>query len=272
MMIQLLLSPNLRTSNMKLADLLQQTVARFGSLFLDFPREMSGLINDLAVENISYDELLDEVRRSRLIPEPVASFEYAAKPVLSALTKIRSINPGLEIVCYGSSENEFASMNNAVELARLTLRTSMTGRVDVKDWRRILVLSLDLGYKAFEEEASVLRDNIDEDSICVSDMGGRGLKKPLTIAGYDVRIRYVEVPYHFTPLMILLRVMRRRAVSGEEIEEQVRNHVDYVRSYIYRYESRDRAYYEWAYENVPWIRSRISKEEIERLDSIILNT
>jgi len=84
-----------------------------------------------------------------------------------------------------------------------------------------------------------------------------------------VKIRYVEKPYHFTPLTILKRKMVRVDVGDEEIEKLVRFYVDYVRSYIYRFDNRDKAYYEWVYEKVPWLRRKINREEVEFLNSII---
>jgi hypothetical protein len=69
--------------------------------------------------------------------------------------------------------------------------------------------------------------------------------------------------------MILERLMARGFVSDNILERLVRSHVDYIKRYIYKFDNRDRAYYEWVYDNVPWIREKIDKEEVKALDRII---
>lgn len=167
------------------------------------------------------------------------------------------------------SEHEFALMSAAVRMTSLTLRTIVTGEVKINKWRDILIHSLDVERGIREAEVVAIQEKMKECAICVSDMGGRWLKRPLKNAGIDVKIHYIEKPYHFTPLMILKRKIARGSVNDEEIETLIRRHVEYVRGYIYRFDNRDRAYYEWAYDKVPWLRRKICKEEVEMLDSII---
>ena len=69
--------------------------------------------------------------------------------------------------------------------------------------------------------------------------------------------------------MILKRKIALRDIEDQELERLVQSHVEYVRSYIYRFKNRDRAYYEWVYDKVPWLRRKITKEEIKLLDSLI---
>ena len=94
-------------------------------------------------------------------------------------------------------------------------------------------------------------------------------RESLMRSGFHVKIHYVERPYHFTPLIILERLMARGFIADREIERLVRCHLEYIRSYVYKFDNRDRAYYEWVYDKIPWLRERIDKEEIEALDSII---
>ncbi|MFB0558566.1 MAG: hypothetical protein ACETVY_05575, partial [Candidatus Bathyarchaeia archaeon] len=129
--------------------------------------------------------------------------------------------------------------------------------------------SLEVDREARETEAEAIMERVGRSSVCVSDMGGRGLRKSLKSSGIQVKIQYVERPYHFTPLMVLKRLMAMGLVMDGEIERLVRSHLEYIRSYVYRFDSRDRAYYEWVFDKVPWLRKKIDKEEIEALDSII---
>jgi len=270
--IDLILSPNLRTSSMKTSHLLKERGGAYETFLLNFPVEMEESVMELAGEHISYDELIDEVWRCDLIPEPRGSWEYIIRPLLEALPQLAQTFPNLTICCYGSREHEFASMKVATRIARLTLRTSITGEVESEEWRNTLRASLDVDRKTTEKEAEAILGKTGVNSICTSDLGGRRFKRALSRAGLDVKILYVEKFYHFTPLMILKRKMARGSVEDEELEELVRRHVEYVKRYIYRFRSRDRAHYEWMYDKTPWLRQRINKEEIKLLDSLIHNS
>lgn len=267
--IDLILSPNLRTSSMKASHLLKERGCGYEIFFLNFPAEMEDIVMELADEHISYGELIDEVRRSNLIPEPKGSWEYIVRPILDALPQLAQRFPHLTIYCYGSQVHEFASMKVAVRLARLTLRTVITGNVEFERWRDTLLASLEVDKNATKKEAATILEKTGEKSLCISDLGGRRFKRTLIEAGLDVKIHYVEKFYHFTPLMILKRKMARGPVEDEKLEELVRHHVEYVRNYIYRFRNRDRAHYEWVYDKIPWLRQRINKEEIKLLDSLI---
>lgn len=267
--IDIVLSPNLRTSSIKTSRLLKERGGGYGSLLLNVPAEMEEIVVELAAENISYGEFVDEIMGRDLIPEPEGSWEYGMGSIMEALPHLARRYPHLSIRCYGSREDEFASTKIAVKVARLILRTILTGKVEVEEWRRTLRDALELHRKASEREAERILEKTGEKSICVSDLGGRRFMKTLIQAGLDVKIHYVERFYHFTPLAILRRKMARGSVEDRELEELVRSHVEYVRNYIYRFRNRDRAHYEWEYEKIPWLRHRINKEEIKLLDSLI---
>ena len=269
MSLLLVLSPNLKTSSMKASRLLEDTGVRFETLLLNLPVEMEEELMELARGSLSADEFVDEARRRSVIPEPVGAWEYSARPILEALPRIERKFPGLSTRCYGSSEREFASVNAAVRIAKLTLRTVLRGSVEVEEWRETLLHSLEENREAREVEAEAIMERVGRSSVCVSDMGGRGLRKSLKSSGILVKIQYVEKPYHFTPLMVLERMMARGPVEDEEVERLVRSHLEYIRSYIYRFDNRDRAYYEWAYDKVPWLKKKIEKAEIAAIDSII---
>jgi len=175
MSLDLILSPDLRTSSMKVSRLLRKMGGGYESLLLNLPREMEEGVMELASEHISCDEFIDEACRSRLIPEPVGSWEYALKPVLEALPQLSRRFPSLRMYCYGSSEHEFASIGVAVSFARLALKTALTGDVEVNEWRDALRRSLDVDGDATEAEAGAIVERVEGSSMCISDLGGRGL-------------------------------------------------------------------------------------------------
>ena len=269
MSLLLVLSPNLKTSSMKASRLLEDIGVRFETLLLNLPVEMEEELMELASGSMSADEFVDEARRRRLIPEPVGAWEYSARPMLEALPRLEGRFPDLSARCYGSSEREFESVDEAVKIAKLTLRTALRGDVEVGEWRETLLQSLEVNREAREAEAEAIIERVGGSSVCVSDMGGRGLRKSIKRSGIQVKTRYVERPYHFTPLMVLKRMMARGPVEDEEVGRLVRSHLEYIRSYVYRFDNRDRAYYEWVYDKVPWLRGKIDKEEIAAIDSII---
>jgi len=269
MSLYLILSPNLKTSSLKVLNLLREIGGGYETLLLNLPWEMGEIVTELASEHLTYDEFVHEARRRRLIPEPIGSWEYAFKPILDALRPLSRMYPDLRTCCYGRSESEFALMSAAVRVMSLTLKTMVTGDVELDEWRDVLVRSLDVDREVREAEVRAIGESVKDSSICVSDLGGRGFERRLKSAGLRVMIHYVEKPFHFTPLMILKRKMARGSVRDEDVEALIRRHVEYVRGYIYRFDNRDRAYYEWAYDKVPWLRRKICKEEVEMLDSII---
>jgi hypothetical protein len=222
-----------------------------------------------ALGSISIDQFIEEAVKRKLIPEPFGAWEYTARPILYALPKIFEKFPDLSLRCYSNSKHEFASIDMGVEIAKLTLRTALTGNVEVSEWREKLFQSLDINREARETQVETILERIGEDSICVSDMGGRYLTKNLIEAGIFVKIQYVERPYHFNPLMILERMMANRSVIDKEIETLVRSHLEYIRGYVYLFDNRDRAHYEWVYAKVPWLRHKINKDELKALDYII---
>lgn len=267
--VDLLLAPNLRTSSMKASRILKEWGGGYDILLLNVPMEMEGILRELAAEHISCDELIDEARRLDLIPEPSGSWDYFMRPIFEALPRIAETFPDIDLGCYGSREDEHASMEVSVRAARLILRTILTGEVEVDRWRETLRASLEVDERAAGREAEIIIRKVGKRTICLSGLGGRRLKESLNRAGIDVKICYVEENYHFTPLSILKRKMARGFVMNEELDELVRLHVEYVRGYIYRFRNRDRAHYEWEYDRVPWLRRRIKKEEIGLLDSLI---
>ena len=267
--VDLLIVPNLRTSSMKASRLLKEGGGGCEFLLLNTPMEMEDILREFAAERISCDELIYEARRLDLIPEPSGSWDYFMRPILEALPRITETFPDLEIGCFGSREDEHASMDVSVRAARLILRAILTEEVEVERWREALRVSLEVDERAARREAETILRKVGERTICLSELGGRRLERRLRGAGLDVKIRYVEEIYHFTPLAILKRKMASGFVGDGELEELVRHHVEYVRSYIYRFGNRDRAHYEWEYDRIPWLRRRINRDEIELLDSLI---
>ena len=83
MAIEILAAPNLRTSYMKIAERLKEL--DHDSLFLNFPENLKPLIRDLVKNRLSYRAFIEEIRKRKLVPEPIDGWRYTAEPLLKSL-------------------------------------------------------------------------------------------------------------------------------------------------------------------------------------------
>jgi hypothetical protein len=264
--IDLLVTPNLRTSTIKALQHIQYNIDAYDTLLLNFPEEMEGKIGELATEQISLRKFLEYVENNELIPHPITSWVYTAKPILEVLHRL---SPYIKIYCYGSSEMEASSMDVSIAFAQLTLRTIITNKVYHDSWRKTAAQSLQINSERLHKDSKRILSKTDRASTCITGMSPSRLRKNLEESGASVRVIYVEKPYHFTPLTILERKMMLGPLSDREIEELVLAHVDYVRNYVYLFRNRDRAHYEWSLDKVPWPKLGMERREVSLLDNLI---
>jgi len=267
--VLLFLAPDLKISGMKIAHQLLRYGGKFNEIFLAFPKEMEELVHKLADTQTTLEVFIEESKRREFIPKPIGSWLYFNKPILEALPRIKNRYPHLQIKCYGGASLEIAAMEIAVKLTTLTLRTNLTDRIQPSLWRDLIKQAevIQIRHRAVEAENIIQR--LKGRGICISDMEGRSLAKHLRKAGIKVNLRYCVSPYHFTPLKILNRIILHRSAEDWEIEQYVEAHLHYIKDYIYKFKNRDRAYYEWVNDQIPWIRGKIDEDEIKNIDRII---
>lgn len=268
--IRLLVAPNLRSSILKVIQYFLLKGGLYDTLLLNFPEEMENRIKEFVLKNLAYEEVLEYILERRIIPDPVSSWEYTAKPVIEALPKIVRKFPDLNIYCYGSSNYESSAMEISHTFARLTLRTILTERVDLRTWRETIIKSLRLDVEEIIEYSKKILSKAGKTSACLTDTGPSYFRNKLYKAGLRVRVHYFESPYHFTPLSILERRMSLGPLRDDELEQLVLCHIEYVRNYVYRFRSRDRAHYEWSLDKGSWPKILLSKDEIKYLDNLIM--
>lgn len=191
--------------------------------------------------------------------------EYTAEPLLKILPSL-SLLPHLKVHCYGSKEHERLTNELAVRAASLTLQTALTDRVDVREWMSLLEKSSEIERQILAEEKNIISEKAHRSCLCLLALGRRRLNRALSEDRHSVKTKYIGGVYHFTPLEILERRLRSRTLSSDEIERLIRCHLKYVRNYICLSSNRDRAYYQWAYDEVPWLRNRIHRQTIRLLD------
>lgn len=243
MTIRILAAPGLRTSWTKLATQLKDTPC--DKLFLNFSNDLEELVEELSKDRLSYEEFIEEVREGKLVPEPVGSWAYTAEPILRSLTELRYQRPLLKIHCYRDVFYDGLSAKIAGEIAALTLRTAITGRVNVERWREIVREGVEYKRDALREEANFIHRKASARSICTSGLDGESLKKHLMEEGEEVRLTNVEEFYCLTPLETLEVRLAEGDPPDEEVKRLVKDHVEYIRNYILMGENRDQAYYRW---------------------------
>ena len=268
-MIHIIAIPGFKTACLKALKILLNLVPRIDCLFLDLPKELESDLRYFINGDLSYDGLVGEIRKRKIMPEPLSSWEYAHRSVIEFRPEVLRSSAGIELFCYGSTEDEFSSMDIASELTRMILRSYLSDTIDVNAWRSAVKKSIELGRRALDSEVKYIACRAKGDSICLTDMGGFSMKRALSRVGIDVKMIYVETPYHHNPLSILKRKMDRGELGDEDIERLVRCHIDYIREYVFKYENRDRAYYEWVLDNVAWMRKYINRKELAALKSLL---
>jgi len=251
------LPTHLRAASERMAEVLRGS--EFDALFLNISRRLNKLVKALA-EGAPYEEFIERAREEALIPEPLSSWEYAEKPILLAVKGILNERPELEIWCYKRPEAVQLSVRVAEEIARLVLRTCLTGKVDLDEWRSLLRRFSEASAGFLEDEAEYVAERArgKERAICISGINGRRLKEHLSRCKVKASLSYPVVPYHLTPIEVLVREVERERRSSVEDDERIikiiRYHVNFVRNYILTSRTYDEAYFKWVKHVVSWMR------------------
>ncbi|MEM1655102.1 MAG: hypothetical protein QXU12_01195 [Nitrososphaerota archaeon] len=225
------------------------------AVMLNLPESISNLVQDLASENIEYDDFLEKVEER--LPSPAEAW---LKGYEHLLLELRGLRRGPDIYCYGDMIAFEIEARRAVDIARLTLRAMITGRVDADEWLSLLSEEKRIAEIASIREAekivSVLMRY--EKAICILEQAPAHLKERLIREGMKPKVRYVGQPYHFTPLEILRRKLAKGGVSTEEVEALVKEHIKFIREYIYRKPLLE-ALDEWSMNKLYWLHGRRDK-------------
>ncbi|MCX8175620.1 MAG: hypothetical protein N3E48_00085 [Candidatus Bathyarchaeota archaeon] len=241
--------PKLRKSYVKVGSWIKSI--RYKALFLEFPRLLTDAVRSLG-EGLPYNYVLSEVKKQGLIPEPVGSWEYYAEPILKSIPQAKQNNPNMDIYCYRSSAYEKFSADMAVKITLLTLRSIITGKVDVREWKKILIEELRFSFKALEEEVEYITEvakNYDA-NVCLSGLAAKNIENLTRKEGFDVEVKYFDTPYYYTPLEVLRNKLKEELEEGREnpdhvFENLIKQHIYYIKNYILLSINPDDAYDKW---------------------------
>jgi len=245
-------TPSLRSSVKRAVEYLERT--SFDRLLLPFPEAFNHLLQRLIRGEASLDELLSEASEMGCLPEPMGYFKHLYEPLMRAMPIMKKRLPGLDVSCYRDSEDASKVNALAVYKASLTLYTAINGKVRVREWRSLLEEELEVDEASIRDAAKNIIGACSPFSrvICMAHLEGRHLYQRLKEAIRRIRHRYIGLPYIFTPLEALKRLISIRGLSGipdEVIEEGVKLHVEYVRDYVVPSRELEAGYVRWLIRN-----------------------
>ncbi len=219
------------------------------ALFLNLPKSLEDSVSELS-QGMSYEEFLEEVSENSRLPEPRGAWIAEHEPILRELPNLGDV----KVHCYGDDLIFRERAETAVRITLLTFRDAVRDKVSVREWIKILRREASLDEVAVERESEHVAELGQgyERILCISGFEAKELRKRLQNL-YETWIKYLGQPYHFQPLDILRRIMEREMeVDEETVEQLIREHIKFIRKYVYYMPLLDAAE-KWASEKLYWI-------------------
>jgi len=251
----LIIKPPTAVSSVSVANYLRSQ--KFESLFLNLPRSLDELVAEYLME-MRYEDFVEEVRKRKLLPEPVESWLKEYEPLLRNLRE-----KGSEICtfCYKDDKTFELEAKVAVEAALLVLRDSITGKISADRWLKLLTSQAHTLGVTHREAEYILEESSNYDrNICIANFEGRELKKYLE-QEMETWVKYIGLPYHFTPLEVLRRELRSGKVSEERVRELVSEHIKFIKEMVIP-KDLETAISEWTNKMLYW-HPHVSNKERE---------
>lgn len=227
------------------------------AILLNLPVNIEELLNSYSKGEIDYDYFQESLHE--LLPEPVGAWIKEYEILLRELSGIGELT---DVYCYVDSELFNQEANTSIEIALLTIRSIITERIDVKEWIKVLEKSIHGEAERWNREVSKIIDIAKSyDRVaCISGFEGKHIKRELDQAGIGSWIKYLDQPYHFTPLEILKRLIMLGRVDEESSMKLIREHIRFLREYIYSMPYTE-AVEKWVREKLYWLPVRRQKTE-----------
>lgn len=243
--INILGVPTLRRSLQQASKILCQS--HHEAILLKLPRSMQTRLAWLE-EGLPYQEFVRDLKASGDIPEPFNAWEYYAQPILKSLPLLKQESE-TRIYCYENPSYVSLSTELAVRVARLTFRAVAGSGLELEDWRKVLKEDIQISKETGIDEVDYIGSVVDKHNevLCVMGLYAESYGKILESRGFDVKYRYLDLPYQLLPLDALKAEFEREEseLSEERIRELVRYHAEYVREFVLRYRTLDDAYFKW---------------------------
>jgi len=243
--IGFVVKPPLRKSGKAAAEILHQDCE---ALFLNLPKTIDHLVAEIPF-GLDYGELVEETRRQKLLPEPVEAWLKDSEPILR---KLKEIGDKVLTYCYKDPASFAESVRTSHQIALMTVRDSLRGRIDVDEWIEELKKEAVLTRQAIKREAELMESEASayEKNICLAGFEGKSLRNALKDR-FKTWIKYVNQPYCFTPLDVLRREMSIKEVSSDRALYLIKEHLKFIHDYVLTNEL-DEAYMKWARRKLYW--------------------
>lgn len=259
--VKIIVTPTgIRSAISKTATYLER--ADYDILLLNLSKELEEGVRELA-EGAPYEMILNWFIEENLIREPLGVFKSEAEPILKAIRGITLRKPNLEIHCYKDPSSIHQSIRLATEVILKIFKWSSTGKVDLEEWKKLVYSWLRMEDKALNREVEYIMKETRkaEESLCIAGFNGKRIKNHLKKRGCNVDLEYTYLPYHFTPLEILVREIRfgdrkKYEYTHERMRELIEQHGRFIRNYVISSRDYDEAYRRWIIDNIPWIKHR----------------
>lgn len=225
--IHILIVPNLRSSHEKAAMIIKSSL--YDTIFLNLPRSLQSLISKRG--KMSSNEFMEKLKL--FLPEPTNAWIYLFEPILKAISEVKS-----EVYCYLEDFEEIAK--NSMEIAILTLRANITGKIRLEEWLNFLKpLPLDssIEFIAYRAKGRCL---------CISNLSGWTIARRIKNYGHEVFLKCVESFYRLKPLETLSILLERGKINPEIAECLIKEHIKFINEYVLKSSNLDEAYFSWA--------------------------
>jgi len=238
--------PPLKRSSSKLAEQLRPE--DFEALFLNLPKSIDHLVAELPF-GLDYSGLVEDARERKLLPEPVEAWLKDSEPILQ---RLRSIGDRVLTYCYKDTSAFIEGARTSQQLALLTIRDKLRGRIDAARWMEELEKEADVASAGRQKEFQLLSSEASqyEKNVCIAGLEARILRDELKDS-FDTWIKYIDQPYCFTPLEVLRREMVFGKMSRERATKLIEEHIKFVHEYVLLNELDD-AYLMWAKKHMYW--------------------
>lgn len=251
--LELIIKSPVAASSVRVASYLKSQ--KFESLFLSLPRGLDELVAEY-VMGMRYEDFVEEVRKRKLLPEPVESWLKEYEPLLRNLRE-----EGIEVCtfCYKDDRAFELETKAAIEAALLVLRDFITGKVSTDRWLKILTSQVNTVDIVRREADYILDESSNYDkNMCIASFEGKELKKYLE-QEIKTRVKYIGLPYHFTPLEVLKREVRLGKVSEDRVKQLVKEHIKFITEMVIP-KDLETAISEWSKKMLYWYPGVSSKE------------
>jgi len=252
MSVTVLHAPETKRITAKAAKYLKKR--KHDGLFLPFPKESTEFIVQF-LEGISYPYLMSQIKKELdPILAPIGPWEQIFEPLLKSLSQIKAKNPKLQPFCYGDSSYAQFNTENSSEIAALTLKVSLSKKVNIEEWVNIIQKDWRYREDALQREIDfvILNATKQERNVCISSKGQYFVSK-LQEEGYKTTLISIG-QYSPTPIERLQKEVAQGNISEKVIREFVLLHIQYVKNYVLTSANLEEAKYRWQIRKSFWKR------------------